>query len=224
MTAKIQSLIDKQDTFEIVRDKIAQILADETASQQAKATAASKDSSLWKLRIYLERSNPWEQFLNSPSDLSPLVNINYDNSTFDPHASDRVKTQRADGIYNIDCYGYAEAADDGNGGHIPGDKAASLVVHRAIKLVRNILMASSYTYLDLRGTVGGRWPDSITVFQPTSQDQVIQNVIAARIALRVQFNETSPQFEAEGTINRVFVTIKRTEDDEILAEADYDNS
>ena len=34
MTALIQQLIEKQDTFEIVRDKVALILAEESAQQQ----------------------------------------------------------------------------------------------------------------------------------------------------------------------------------------------
>ena len=44
----IQALIDKQDSFEIVRDKIGLILASESASQQALATAAAKDPDLWR--------------------------------------------------------------------------------------------------------------------------------------------------------------------------------
>ena len=34
----IDHLIEKFDTFELVRDRVAQIIADESASQQEKAT------------------------------------------------------------------------------------------------------------------------------------------------------------------------------------------
>ena len=42
------SLIDKQDSFEIVRDKIALILANEIASQQVLAKADSRNPDDWK--------------------------------------------------------------------------------------------------------------------------------------------------------------------------------
>ena len=61
----IPDLIDKEDTFEIVRNQIALILANESASQVALATTAGKpDPNLWALKVYTERSNPWEQALN----------------------------------------------------------------------------------------------------------------------------------------------------------------
>ena len=75
----IPTLIDKQDTFEIVRDQIATILVTEIVSQQALAVADGKDPDLWKVRIYTERSNAWEQFLEVPPvDESPICNIWYD--------------------------------------------------------------------------------------------------------------------------------------------------
>ena len=46
-------LIDKLDTFEIVRDEIAAILATEIASQEALA-AGEPDPTLWRLRVFLE--------------------------------------------------------------------------------------------------------------------------------------------------------------------------
>lgn len=218
----IQSLIDKQDTFEIVRDQIAAILVTEIANQQVLATAAGKDPDEWKLRVYVERSNPWEQFLNSPvTDRSPLVNIWYDNSSFDPSASNVSERQKTEGIFNIDCYGYGISQGDGGTGHVPGDKEAAFEVQKALRLVRNILMASEYTYLGLRGTVWTRWPQSITVFQPQIDARNVQQIVGARLAFRVVFNEFSPQYEAD-ELELLSVDVLRTEDGEIVLEADYD--
>ena len=69
----IAELIDKQDNSEIVRDQIAAILATEVANQQALATADGKDPADYKLRIYTERSNPWEAFLNDQTDCKRVV-------------------------------------------------------------------------------------------------------------------------------------------------------
>lgn len=217
----IQTLIDKKDSFEAIRDQIAAILALEVASQKALATTAGKDPDLWDLRIYAERSNPWEQALNDTTDRTPIVNVWYDSSSFDPSASNVSERQKADGVFNIDCYGFGRSSDISGGGHTPGDKDAALEVQRALRLTRNIMMAAEYTYLGLRGLVWTRWPQSITVFQPQLDGNQAQQVVGARIALRVGFNEFSPQYAAE-TLELLSANVLRAEDGQIDAEADYD--
>lgn len=217
----IDSLIDKQDNFEIVRDQIAAILVAETASQQALATAAAKDPDDWKLRIFTERSNPWEQFRDNPTDKSPIVNIWYDNSNFDPKASNVMERQKANGTFNIDCYGYGESANIVAGGHTPGDQEAAFEAQRALRLVRNILMAAEYTYLGMRGLVWTRWPQSSTVFQPQMDSRNVAQIVGARLPLEVGFSEFAPQITEE-TLEFLSIDVKRTEDGEIVLEADYD--
>jgi len=220
----LTTLIDKQDNFEVVRDKIAQILANEVAEQKILAVAAAKDPNDWDMKIFTERSNPWEQFLDDPipgQDRSPIINVWFDSQTFPQNVGDTVERQRAEGIFNIDCYGYAVSADVVAGGHAPGDKAAAIEAQRAFRLVRNILMAAIYTYLDLRGTVAGRWPQSVEVFQPEINGRSVQQIVAARMVLRVTYNEFSPQVEPVD-LELVSVDVKRSEDGSILAETDYD--
>lgn len=218
----IDTLIDKQDTFEIVRDKIALILASESASQMALATLAAKDPDDWKLRVYTERSNPWEQWLevDEKTDLSPIVNVWFDNSNFDKSASNVMERQKSVGTFNIDCYGYGISEDDQAGGQLAGDQEAALEVHRAIRLVRNILMSATYTHLGLRGVVWSRWPQAITVFQPQIEGRQVQQVVGARVALQVTFNEFSPQV-VEEILELVSIDIKRAEDGAIVIDADY---
>lgn len=217
----IQTLIDKQDNAEIVRDQIAAILALESAAQQALATAATKDPAGWELQVYTERSNPWEKWLNDQTtDTAPIVNVWYDTATYNEAASNVVERQATEATFNIDCYGLGVSEDDG-AGHKPGDREAAFEVQRAIRLVRNILMASEYTYLGLRGLVWQRWPQSVQVFQPASGDRIIQQIVAARLAFRVRFNEFSPQYVGQA-LELLSVDVKRTEDGQIVAEADYD--
>lgn len=217
----ISTLIDKQDNFEVVRDQIAAILTTEVASQMQLATDGGKDPDDWKLRIFSERSNPWEQWLNEQTDASPIVNIWYDNSSFDASKSNVVERQVSETIYNIDCYGLGISKDDGGTGHIPGDREAGFEVQRALRLVRNILMAAEYTYLGLQGLVWQRWPQSVTVFQPQLDGRQMQRVVGARLALRVAFNEFSPQVVPE-ILELVTVDVLRTEDGEIVLKADYE--
>jgi hypothetical protein len=222
----IDTLIDKQDTFEIVRDQIAAILAIETASQQALADQAGKDKDLWKIRPFLERSNPIEQWrdpdINSKDfDKSPIVNVRFDTGSFPRDRGDVVKSQIHNGTINIDCYGLGISCDNALEGHTPGDELAALEAQRAVRLVRNILMASEYTYLALQGTVEFRWIENITVFQPQIDSAPVQHVVGARISFTVKFAEFSPQYTPK-TLELLTVQVKRTEDSQVVLQADYD--
>lgn len=217
----IQSLIDKLDTFEIVRDKVAQILADEVASQKALAVTAGKDPSLWDLLIFAERGNPWEQYLNdlTPDTLPPVVNVWFSNDAFAMPQGNVVEAQAAEGVLNIDCIGFGVSRADG-AGHIAGDELAAREAHRALRLVRNILMASEYTYLGLRPAVARRWVGSRTTFQPPVSDQSAQKVIGARLELQVKYIETSPQYQGE-LMEILAIDIKRASTGQILAQLEY---
>lgn len=215
------ALIDKQDTVEIIRDQIAAILTLETDAQQVLAAAAGKDPDLWVLRVYQERSNPWENLTGEPGKRTPVVNVWWDSSTFDASASNIAERQKSSATINIDCYGYGRSADNPGGGHTAGDRNAAEAVQRAVRLVRNILMAGAYTYLGLRGVVWKRWVESIAIFQPQQDNQNVNHIVGARLAFRVDFNEYSPQVEPV-TLELLSVDVKRTEDDQIVVEADYD--
>jgi len=221
----ITTLIDKQDTSEIVRDEIAAILVAEVAGQKALALADAKDPREWELRVFLERNNPWGSFLDPKTeqlDNPPIVNVSLDSVNYEPRASNVIERQKGTGTYHIDCYGYGLSEDDFSAGHTPGDERAALEAQRAVRLVRNILMAGYYTYLGpgLRGTVWKRWMNGVTMFQPQIDNRAVQNIVAARLALQVEFNEFSPQVVGD-TIDLVSATVKRQETGEVYFVANY---
>lgn len=225
MPDTLPALIDKNDSFEIVRDQIAQILADNSAAQEALAIADGKNPDDWKLRVYAERSNPWETVLNSDDtetpDRSPIINVWYNSGSFPQLTGDTVEKQKCEGIFNVDVYGFGVSSNDPAGGHVPGDKNAALEAHRATKFVRNILMAAQNTYLQLRGLVWFRWIQSVDMFQPEQDAAAAQKIQAARLALRVDFTEWAPQFEGN-PLETVNVDVKRGPDGLILATARYE--
>jgi len=212
-------LIDKQDNIEIIRDQIAGILAAEIINQQTLAKAAQKNPSDWKLKIYTERSNPWEQWVNDQADISPLVNVWVDSANYDQRSSNSIERQKIEASYNIDCIGYGESSDVAVGGHVAGDQMASLQAQKALRLVRNILMAPENTYLQLRGLVWQRWPVSLTVFQPQNLTSA-QQIVGARLSLSVWFNEFTIEPPAN-TLDYVAIDILRAEDGSIVLESDY---
>lgn len=228
MPAQISHLIDKRDTFEIVRDELAAILVTEASRQVELAGDAGRSPDGWRLRVFLERSNPWEEFQDpaavdddTPAPfVPPIVNVTFDSASFDFGASNTVERQKASATYNIDCYGYGVATDDPGGGHVPGDAKAALDCHRAVRLVRNILMSGPYTYLGMRGTVWRRSIQSITAFKPSADEQPVQQVAAARLVVQVEFNEFAPQYEGQ-PLELVSLTVKRAESGEIYLTANY---
>lgn len=215
MPPKITALIDKLDTIELVRDQIAGILKVELEHQQTLTDTPMP-------RVFVERARPWGEYLAAPRCAAPVINVWLDNANYDGASSNVVERQRADAVVNVDCYGFGASTDDGNpaGGHVPSDLMAALEAQRAVRLARNVLMSSHYTYLDMRGVVWKRWPQSVTFFQPQLDDRAAQSVHGARLAMMVQCNEFSPQYEGE-ILELISVEVKRTETGEILLQGEY---
>lgn len=189
----LQQLIDKKDNFELVRDQIAIILATEVTNQKSLATAGGKNPALWDFKVYLERSNPLDNY-SSESDLTPVVAVSYYNSVFDGTKGDGTETQACTAQFNIDCYAIGKSGDSGTG-QVNGDQVANESVQRIVRLVRNILEAPEYRWLNLRGTVGKRKISKIEVQQASKQERdVTLNVAVATLALTVDMIETSPQY------------------------------
>lgn len=216
----IDTLIDKTDTSELIRDKLADILVTESANQVALATTAGEpDPSLWALRVFTERANPFEEFLNEDPSPTPIINVWFDSAAFDMSRGNVVERQMAEGIFNVDCYGYAASVETETG-HTPGDYSAALEAQRAARLVRNIFMAATYTYIGMRGIVGRRWISSIKAFQPSFDSPRVAHVVGVRVALAIVYNELSPQVTGE-PLERVTITTKRSENGAVLIDADF---
>jgi hypothetical protein len=223
----ISTLIDKQDTVEIVRDQVAAILAQEVASQKALAEKAGQQASDYDFRVYLERSNPWSDFLDANGEVPPVLNVTLESADYQMAQStivgDFVKTSA---LYNIDCYGFGIGTDDpSEPGHRAADKMGATEAHRAARFVRNVLMSAEYIYLGLRQDarakwVHSRWVESLSIFVPPIEQVSVQQVVAARLALRVMFNESAPQHEG-CPIEGVYAGLIRKETGEVYVALEY---
>ena len=226
MAAVIETLIEAPDNVELVRDKIALILLEESQNQQALANTDGKDPRPWRLRVFSERSNPWEEFQDAPENQTiesvPIVNVSWDSSQFDMSRSDIVERQLSESVFNIDCYGYATSSISTDG-HSPGDEGAALEAQRAVRLVRNILMSAHYIDLGLGSAVWRRWVRGIQIFKPVLDTRPVTHVEAARLSFVVEFNEHSPQW-VPGTVDQINVQVKRASNGEVFFDATYDHS
>lgn len=209
MSAIITTLIDKQDTNEIVRDQISAILAVEIENQRILAIAAGKNSNNFYFSVYTERSRPWE------SGEMPLVNVLFDRDLFDTKGSSLINKSQPTGTFYIDCYGY-KAADENN----TGDELASREVDRIARLARNIIMHNGYAYLKLRGLVARRWIIRREKFMPNINQDGAENIIACRLTLEADYIEYSPQTEPEN-LELLILECKR-QDGKVYFTAEYD--
>ena len=221
----IEELIPQPQAFELVRDRIAEIIAAETMQQQALAMTAGADPSAYALRVFTERANPigeWT-FTDEGEDERPIVNVMFKSLSIGGMDGDVVRRQSYDATYDIDCYGYAIAFEDEYGATHSADEFSAREAQRAAGLVRAILMAGPYTYLGVpRGAgqlVGKRWITSVTAFERQADERTVQSVQGVRISLSVRVNEVSPQvigdpFEGYG------IEILRAANGEILAALD----
>jgi hypothetical protein len=227
MTTQIP-LIDKADTFELVRDRVASILAAETQFQQQKAAAIGKDPEPWKFRVYSERSNPWENLFGD--DRTPVVNVMYSRSDEAPENPNKSPWTGMRSTYYIDCYCYAESYQTSDG-HRSGDELSARLAHNTAKLIRNLLMHPSYAYLLYQPrpnsmmdvAVGRRSISHIEAFQPMSGNMAVEKVIAAHMTLEVDHNETVPIQEYD-TLEEINVKFYCQSDGEVTAELNYDAS
>ncbi len=235
MPALITTLIDKLDNSERICDQIGAILLLESLNQQVLATNAGKDPQLWKLRVFTEQSTAWEQFQTPPDasdpsaelefDGTPIVNVSFDQETFDGAKGDHHERQAADATFFVDCFGLGISADDPNGtGHFGGDALASVEAKRAARLVRNIVMSAAYITLGFplkpNPVIWKRWVQSIQVQAVAGSERIAQNICGARLTLAVTFNEFSPQFEAQPLL-LVSTLTRRADNGEIFIAADF---
>ncbi len=208
MPALIDTLLATPDNVEVVRDQIAAILKVEITRQGELGLAPVP-------RVFSERSNPWE----IASDEAPIINVWFDTESFDGAASNVVERQKCDGTFNVDVYAFAKSKKTADG-HTPGDELAALRCLRTLRLCRQILMSAHYTYLGLRGVVWKRWPQTIGMFRPPTDDHAAQNTVAGRLALVVTYNELSPQVTSD-VLETLSVEVRRAESGELYFDALY---
>ena len=225
MAALIDSLIDKRDNYEIIRDTIAQILADEVASQVILA-AAEPDPTLWDFSVFTERSNPFLLARNAAGGITgekEIANVWLDNVVFVD--GNVVNRKQPSTTINIDCVSVKSSTDNPAGGiTLSADERASLDAERIGRLVRNILMSDVYTYLTLRGVVAKRWISRMQKFQPDRDDQPVENAMGFRVVLEVSHLEFSPQ-STTVDLDEIVTEIRRDEvSGEILASVTIDTT
>ncbi len=118
-----------EQNFELVRDRIAEILADEILAQSLIVPLTPELNA----KVFVERFVPFDK-----TDI-PCVNVVFANGNYDNQ-----NTLTADGLYkyNIDVYAKAKSTTIEG-----GDKLASIKLHRLLGICRAILENPQYRTL-----------------------------------------------------------------------------
>lgn len=218
--AKITDLIDKQDTFEIIRDQIGAILLVEMTNQVALAAAEpDKDADDWRFEVYVERSDAFSVLRNDEEEKA-LVHVWFDRYSAPEDRGNTFQRQGMVGYFNIDVVANGLNVDITSGGQERADHRAFLNAQRVMRLVRNIIMHPDYRYLDLRGTVSDRWVDEVEAYRvEPDKPQQAPNIAGIRIRFKVRFNEFAPQVSLE-TLEEIGIRVLREGDGKLLLESE----
>ena len=219
--ALITTLIDWADGFELVRDKVVEILSVELINQQNLAEDAGEDPDDWTIDVYTERSENIDECFESNGKLKlPLVNVWFESSDHNPSTS-AVRGEQATSIINIDCYGFGISRSS-IGGHIAADYSAAIAAQRCARLVRNILMSEHYFVLGSPRKsdqwIFGRKVRSITAFQVENKN-ASHAASGIRLALEVRHKIQVPIIEGEQL--ETISTLLLQPDGRVLLGADY---
>lgn len=209
----IESLLDTPETSEVVRDQIGAVILAESVRQQALASAASKDSRLWALRVFVEASNPFEVFQGDfveQADCPLVVNITFDSKSLDKSKSSTVGRQYHAAQYQVDCFARGISSNDTFGGHVAGDRVAMTEAHRLGGIVRKILCSSHHQNLFDAGPIIHTPPyvDSFSLVGVSPSEGSGIHVAAARLAVGMNLTEFAPEALAS-IIDTIAMTVNK---------------
>jgi hypothetical protein len=160
-----------QQNFELVRDRIAAILADEFANQFVLTSNPDFDFDVWVERII-------------PFDKEELPTINVSLAT-GVYANQTVKQTEGTYTYFIDCFTKAKTTEDDD-----GDVLATTKLHRIMGMCRAILENPGYKTLGFTAPyLSNRHIERLDIADPGKQDAI--NARMGRLSLSVRVIETT---------------------------------
>lgn len=166
--ALITEIIPSQE-FELVRDRVAEILIDELANQ----AALSYDEDL-EVNVFVERSIPFDK-----TEL-PAINVSLAQGEFD-----NKKAPNLDGnyIYNIDVHTSAKSNEEDQ-----GDSRASVKLHKILGKCRAIIENPIYRTLGFnKPSISRVFFSQMDIADPGKQDAL--NTQMGRLILNVRVPE-----------------------------------
>lgn len=177
--SKIVNIIPPQG-FEVIRDRIGEIIFEELSNQVAMSYNAEIDA-----EVYVERSNQIDKTE------CPLLNISLANGIYDNKSNNANVT----GTYTFDIDAYTNAKTNDSQS---GDERAALKLQRILGVVRAILENPVYRTLGYTpGFITRTYCSEINIAVPGAGKLDTLNTMMGRISFTVQAVENTELIEPE---------------------------
>jgi len=168
--AKITQIIPTQ-RFELIRDRIAQILALELANQ-----AVLQSNTLFNGKVWVER------FIRFDKTELPAINVYFSDASYDHNTA---ITARGTNTYNIDLHCSAKHENGSD-----GDKLSMFKLQKLAGVIRAILEDPAYIRLDFaNGVIQHTSVSSLRVSEPSQEDSFL--ITSGRLVFTVLSNENT---------------------------------
>jgi len=170
------SLINTQiprSNFELIRDRIGEILADEIRNQFNRFGDNDLDLTVWNSR-----------FIPFNHTEMPAVNVNFFRGDFTAWDA-----EESTGIYkySVDCYSVAKSGAAGSGA-IRGDAKSMIKMQKILGVCRTILEDTQYRTLGFDPpSLSTTLSEALDIANPMGQDA--ESVIMGRVIFNVRVNE-----------------------------------
>lgn len=176
-----------QQNFELVRDRIGQVLADEFARQFVLTANPDFDLDVW-----IERFIPFDK------EELPTINVSLSAGTF---ANQTTKQTEGTYTYFIDVHTKAKTTDTDK-----GDELATTKLHRLLGMCRAILENPGYKTLGFDAPyLGNRRIDRLDIADPGNQEATSARM--GRLSFTVRVVETTELLDAP-LLTSNFTTVK----------------
>lgn len=190
--ALINGVIPRQN-FELVRDKIGEILATEFAAQFALTSNSELNAT-----VHVERIVPFD------NTEIPCINVLLSRGNFD-----NMTAKKSDGTYQFNIDVYAKSKSSENQG---GDSRASFIMQKMVGMAMAILENPRYRTLAFAPpSVAHTQVSDISISDPTN-NQDAESVMMGRLTFQVRINENVELLTANPIVGyETTVTLSETE-------------
>lgn len=185
-----------QSGFELVRDRIAEIILDELETQ----FLLTYDTTLEVIdKIWVERTNPFDK-----TEL-PAINVSLAKGDYDNKSRDGI---RGAYVFNIDFFANSKTVgDDG------GDKLSAFKIQKLMRFVRGILENAIYeTLLFGKPFIERVYFSSLMIAQTNGKDDALNSAMS-RMLFNVVLTETTSPVSAR-VLGNYYTSVKLHETDE----------
>lgn len=214
----LTELVPYASNVQVVIDRIAEILVNELANQQALAPGNGGNAADYDIRVFTDRFYPVDQF---STDKRPVINVRLSDQAVLPKVT-ATHGKRQDTV-TIAVYAYAvgtskETVD----GHITADYEASVKVKKIQNVINRILKADINSNLQLpRTVVNSVIIESGQYLMPDFDNRDFEPVIAMRTTVTCNVTE-QPVVNNGLPMESIVIDIEKDDTGLVSATLEYD--